>query len=49
MPIIAKRSKRYKKREKLVDREKRYALADAVKVLKKIETGKFIAKINVFY
>ncbi len=41
MPAIIKRSKRYKKRAELVDREKRYSLADAVKALKKIEASKF--------
>lgn len=41
MPAVAKRSKRFKKRESLVDREKRYALNDAVKILKKIDNTKF--------
>ncbi len=41
MPAVAKRSKRFKKREALVDREKRYALNDAVKILKKIDNTKF--------
>ncbi len=41
MPAVAKRSKRYTKRAKLVDGTKRYALADAVKILKKVEAGKF--------
>ena len=35
-----KRSKRFKKREQLVDREKRYALVDAVRILKKVDAIK---------
>ena len=41
MPTVAKRSKRFQKREKLVDREKKYSLPEAVKILKKIEDVKF--------
>lgn len=41
MPAVAKRSKRYKQREKLVDREKTYSLEEAVKMLKKIENTKY--------
>lgn len=35
------RSKRYQQREKLVERTKRYSLAEALKQIKKIETKKF--------
>ena len=38
MPATVKRSKRYQKRAQLVDREKRYSLADALKNLKKIDS-----------
>ncbi len=47
MTIVIKRSKRYRQREKLVDREKRYALADAVKAIKKIETSKCDETISI--
>ncbi len=41
MPALAqKRSKRYRKRAELVEREKFYTLEEAVKILKKIEAGK---------
>lgn len=41
MPATIKRSKRYQKRATLVDREKRYSLADAMKNLKKVDNNKF--------
>lgn len=41
MPAIAKRSKRYKQRAKLVDRSRRYSLEEAVKALKQVPTAKW--------
>ena len=39
--LTIKRSKRFQKRAGLVDREKKYALADAIKLIKKIDNNKF--------
>ena len=40
MQTAVKRSKRYQQRATLVDREKKYTLPEAVKILKKIEKTK---------
>ena len=45
--ILNNRSKRYQERVKLVDREKKYSLADAVKILKKIEKTKFDETVSL--
>lgn len=42
-----KRSKRYQKRAKLVDREKKYSLADAVKILKSVEPAKYDETVSL--
>src|SRR5437764_1082034 len=47
MNIEPKRSKRYKKREKLVNREKYYSLEEAVKAIKKIEDKKYDETITI--
>ena len=39
--ISNKKSKRMQKRSKLVDREKKYSVADAVKILKKVDDAKY--------
>ncbi len=41
MPAIVPRSKRYKTRVKLVNREQLYSVEDAVKAIKKIDSTKF--------
>lgn len=45
--LLTKRSKRYTKRAALVDREKKYGLSEAVKILKKIEQTKFDETISL--
>lgn len=47
MLTSVKRSKRYQQRAKLVDREKKYALTEAVKILKKVEAGKVDETISL--
>jgi large subunit ribosomal protein L1 len=42
-----KRSKRYQKRAKLVDREKKYSLAEAVKILKSVEPAKYDETVSL--
>lgn len=44
---MTKRSKRFRKAQQLVDKEKSYALGDAVEVLKKAPTVKFDQSIEV--
>ncbi len=41
MMIAVKRSKRYRERAKLVDRQKRYTLPEAIKSLKKVQNAKY--------
>lgn len=45
--LTVKRSKRYKKRAEIVNREKKYSLAEAVKLLKKIDAFKFDETISL--
>ena len=47
MQTLVKRSKRYQGRAKLVDREKKYNLSEAVKILKKIEAGKIDETVSL--
>lgn len=49
MPTLVKekRSKRYKERKKLVDPERHYSLDEAVKILKKVPTGKFDGTVSL--
>src|SRR5262245_56618001 len=47
MSTTVKRSKRFQQRAKLVDREKKYSLSEAVKILKKIEAGKVDETISL--
>ncbi len=41
MPQVVKRSKKYRERAKLLDREKKYSLAEALKEVKKINGAKY--------
>lgn len=45
--LTIKRSKRYLKRAEIVNREKKYTLSEAVKMLKKIDTVKFDETISL--
>ena len=45
--IMAERSKRYRESLKLVDRAKKYELAEAVKLLKSFKPGKFDETIEI--
>ncbi len=42
-----KRSKRYQKRVKLVDREKKYSLPEAVKILKAVDNSKYDETVSL--
>ena len=47
MPLVAKRSKRYKERAKLADATKRYSLEEAVKTIKKIEKPRYDESVAI--
>lgn len=45
--MVTKRSKRFQKKADLVDRQKKYSLEDAVKLLKQVDAGKFDETISL--
>ena len=47
MVLLAKGSKRFQKRQQLVDREKFYTLDEAVKILKQVEPAKFDETVSL--